>query len=118
MKASIALIVVIIFLAFFAIKTIYNITILIKKNEPETKYGKNRIKKDESTICDDIVIEEEKYERVIKPRTYSRRKTIEVKDEKYLQAKKYSDKIKITSLVGWIIAIAFLIIYYIKNNKI
>lgn len=117
MKASIVLIIVIIFLAFFAIKSIYDITISIKNNELETKYGKNRVKNDQSTIYNDVVIEDEKYERVRRSRTYSRRKTIEFKDEKYLQAKKYSDKIKITSLVGWIISIAFLIIYYIKNNK-
>lgn len=117
MKLSSGLIIAIIFLAFFTIRSIYNITVSIKNKEIETKYGKSRINKDKSIIYDEVVFDNEKYKRGKKSRTYSRRRGIDSKDEKYLEAKKYSDKIKVTSLIGWIIAIIFLIIYYIKSNK-
>lgn len=117
MKFSIGLIIVIILLGFFTIKSIFNITMSLKNQEPITKYGKNRINKDEDKIYEDLNNENEKYERRKKPNTYSRMKTIEINDEKYSQAKRYSNRIKITSLIGWVIAISILMIYYIKNFR-
>lgn len=112
MKLSIGVIIVIVILGFFAIKSIIKITIDIKNKEPETKYGKNKIKKNEDEVYAELSIENDRYERIKKPRTYSKRKSVEVKDDKYMQAKKYSDRIKITSLIGWIIVVALLIIMY------
>lgn len=115
MKYNIGLIIVIVILGFYAIKSIYKIAVSIKNQEIETKYGKNKSKIDPAEKVIDLT--KEKYERVRNPKTYSKRKPLELNDEKYLIAKKYAKRIKITSFSGWIATLIVLIVYYIKNIR-
>ena len=115
MKFNIGLIIVIVILGVYTIRSIYKIRVSIKNQEFETKYGKNKSRIDSTEEVIDLT--KEKYERVRKRKTYSKRKTLEINDEKYLIAKKYAKRIKITSFSGWIATLIVLIVYYIKNIR-